>query len=174
MRITGLSPQRAGRGPQFPRATASLPAAAQAPFCGLLLRSLGLVLFCIALPAAEQTPFASISNLATALSQSDPDDVLSYFDSQMKDFGAIEANIEALTAQADVSCAIDIVADEESNGVHKLDLDWFMELKSQGDNNDPQLERRRVRVQVEMKQVKGRWKITSLSPLSIFDPIRIQ
>jgi hypothetical protein len=33
------SPQRAGRGPQFPRATAWLRAATQAPFCGLLLRS---------------------------------------------------------------------------------------------------------------------------------------
>ena len=33
------SPQRAGRGPQFPRATAWLKVATQAPFCGLLLRS---------------------------------------------------------------------------------------------------------------------------------------
>jgi hypothetical protein len=136
--------------------------------------SVGVFLLCIALPAADPTPFAGISNLATALSQNDPDEALSYFDSQMKDFGAIEANIEALTAQADVSCSIDIVTDEESAGVHKLDLDWFMELKPQGDQNDPQVERRRVRVQVEMKQIKGRWKITSLSPLSIFDPIQIR
>ena len=99
---------------------------------------------------------------------------LSSFDSQMKDFGTIEANIEALTAQADVACSIDIVTDEESDGVHKLDLDWFMELKPTGDNNDPQIERRRVRVQVEMKLIKNRWKITSLAPLSILDPIRIQ
>ena len=76
--------------------------------------------------------------------------------------------------KADVACAIDIVTDEESNGVHKLDLDWFMELKPQGDNNDPQVERRRVRVQVEMKLIKNRWKITSLAPLSILDPIKIQ
>jgi hypothetical protein len=33
------SPRRAGRGPQFPRATAWPRAATQAPFCGLLLRS---------------------------------------------------------------------------------------------------------------------------------------
>ncbi|MGA2711897.1 MAG: hypothetical protein ABSG41_02235 [Bryobacteraceae bacterium] len=136
--------------------------------------SAGVFLFCIALLAADRTPFASISGLATALSQNDPDEALSYFDSQMKDFGTIEANIEALTGQTDVSCAIDIVNDEESDGVHKLDLDWFMELKPQGDNNDPQIERRRLRVQVEMKLIKNRWKITSLSPLSIFDPIQIR
>ena len=136
--------------------------------------SAGVVLSCIVLLAADRTPFASIANLASALSQNDPDDALSYFDSQMKDFGAIEANVEALTAQTDVACSIDIVSDEEAGGVHKLDLDWFMELKPQGDNNDPQVERRRVRVQVEMKLIKNRWKITSLAPLSILDPIKIQ
>jgi len=141
--------------------------------------SFGIFFFCIACfcyttLAADRTPFASIASLATALSQNDPDEALSYFDSQMKDIDAIEANIEALTAQSDISCAVDIVMDEETNGVHKLDLDWFMELKPQGDNNDPQVERRRVRVQVEMKLIKNRWKITSLSPLSIFDPIQIK
>jgi hypothetical protein len=121
--------------------------------------------------AAEQTPLAAIADLATALSESDPDGVLRYFDSQMKDYGTIEADIEALTAQADVSCAIDIVKDDESNGVHKLDLDWFMELKSQGAS--PQVERRRERVQIEMREIKGKWKITALSPLSILGPIQI-
>jgi hypothetical protein len=126
---------------------------------------------CLTVVAAEQTPLAAIADLATSLSESDPDGVLRYFDSQMKDYGTIEADIEALTAQADISCAIDIVKDDESNGVHKLDLDWFMELKSQGGNS--QLERRRERVQVEMREIKGKWKITALSPLSILGPIQI-
>jgi hypothetical protein len=130
-----------------------------------------LLLFSLMAMAAEQTPLAAIADLATALSENDPDGVLRTFDSQMKEYGAIEANIEALTAQTDVSCAIDIVKDDESNGVHKLDLDWFMELKSQG--NNPQLERRRERVQIEMREIKGKWKIIALSPLSIFDPIKI-
>jgi hypothetical protein len=134
--------------------------------------SFGLLLVsCLMAMAAEQTPLAAIADLATALSESDPDGVLRYFDSQMKDYGTIEADIEALTAQADVSCAIDIVKDDESNGVHKLDLDWFMELKSQGAS--PQVERRRERVQIEMREIKGKWKITALSPLSILGPIQI-
>jgi hypothetical protein len=122
--------------------------------------------------AADETPLASLANLSTALSENDPDSALSYFDSQMKGYSTIDANLDALTAQTDISCAIDIVTDEESKGVHKLDLDWLMELKSRGD--DPQLERRRERVQVEMRQVKGRWKIISMSPLSILDPIHIK
>jgi len=122
--------------------------------------------------AAEQTPFASLAKLATALSESDTDSALDYFDSHMKSYGEIEQKLEALTAQADISCAIDIVMDEEAEGVHKLDLDWFMQLKSQID--DSQFERRRERVQVEMRQFKGVWKITALSPIGIFDPLKIR
>ena len=122
--------------------------------------------------AADQTPLASLANLATALSESDSDSALEYFDSQMKGYGDIERNIEAMTAQTDISCSIDIVTDTEENGVHKLDLDWYMQLKSIGDS--AQLERRRTRVQVEMRQAKGKWIITSISPVSIFDPLRLK
>src|SRR5580700_7026928 len=121
--------------------------------------------------AADQTPLASLAKLATALSDSDADSALDYFDSHMKSYGEIEQKLEALTAQADISCAIDVVDDMEADGVHKLDLDWFMELKSQID--DSQLERRRERVQVEMRQFKNVWKITSLSPITMFDPLQI-
>jgi hypothetical protein len=122
--------------------------------------------------AAEKTPLSSLANLATALTNSDSDDALELFDSNMKSFPEIERKIEAITAQDDINCAIDIVTDEETGGVHKLDLDWFMQLKSQID--DSQLERRRERVQVEMRQIKGVWKIVSLSPVTIFDPIQIR
>src|SRR3954447_21155436 len=134
--------------------------------------SLGVLLFACIVFAADETPLASLAKLASDLSENDSDGALDYFDSQMKGYSEIERNIEALTAQADISCSIDIVTDEESNGIHKLDLDWYMQLKSQGD--DAQLERRRERVRVEMRQIKGVWKILSLAPLSIFEPIHIR
>jgi hypothetical protein len=124
------------------------------------------------LPAAEQTPLESLANLATALSESDSDGALEYFDSRMKDYNDLERNIEAMAAQTEVSCSIDIVTDMEENGIHKLDLDWYMQLKSAGDSS--QVERRRTRVQVEMRQAKGKWIITSISPVSILDPLRIK
>ncbi len=129
----------------------------------------GLLVFPVL--AAEKTPFASLANLATALTESDADGALDIFDSKMKSYPEIEQKLEALTAQDDINCAIDVVTDEETAGLHKLDLDWFMQLKSQID--DSQLERRRERVQVEMRQIKGVWKITSISPVSIFNPLQI-
>ncbi len=141
---------------------------AQASACVLaLLAASSLTLF-----AAEKTPTTALASLATALSENDPDGALDIFDSKMSSYADIEQKVEALTAQDDISCAIDVVTDTEVNGVHKLDLDWFMQLKSQGDSE--QIERRRERVQAEMRQIKGVWKITSISPLKIFDPINIQ
>jgi hypothetical protein len=127
----------------------------------------------LTLLAADATPVDSIVKLATALSGNDSSTALSYFDSKMKDYGAIEANLEALAAQADVGCAIEIVADdEEPGGAHKLHLDWYMTLKSQA---DPMLqERRREQIQVEMRQSGSRWKIVSMSSVNILDPIKVQ
>src|SRR5580658_2255301 len=84
--------------------------------------------------AAEQTPFDSLAKLASALSENDSDDALEYFDSHMQSYGQIEQKLEALTAQAEISCAIDVVTDVEADGAHKLDLDWLMQLKSQADD----------------------------------------
>lgn len=135
--------------------------------CLAVLAAGALTLF-----AADKTPFTSISAIATALGENDPDSALEYFDSKMASYADIEQKIEALTAQDDISCAIDVVTDTPVNGAHKLDLDWFMQLKSQGDSE--QIERRRQRVEVEMRQIKGVWKITAISPIGIFDPINIQ
>jgi hypothetical protein len=131
-----------------------------------------LVVFAGMVLAADQTPFVSLANLATSLSDNDSDGTLEYFDSHMKGYAELQQKLEALTAQTDISCAIDIVTDEEAGEVHKLDLDWFMQLKSQID--DSQFERRRERVHVEMRQIKGVWKITSLAPTKIFEPLQIR
>ncbi len=138
------------------------------------MRAIALSLFFSAFTmlAAEQTPLVSIANIATALSANDPDGALEYFDSHMQAYPELEQKLGALTEQADISCAIVVVSDTEAEGIHKLDLDWYMQLQPQADGG--QLERRREQVHVEMHLIKGVWKITSISPLSIFDPIRIK
>jgi hypothetical protein len=126
----------------------------------------------VAAPATEDTPFSTLARLASYLSENDASSALGLFDSQMKGFGDLAGNVEALAAQTDVTCAIDVVSDVESGGVHKLDLDWIVNLTSKADKG--LTERRRERVQAEMRQIKGRWKITSLSPLRILDAIHIR
>jgi hypothetical protein len=157
MRVTGPKSDRPQRPPEWRAVGGCLV---------LVLIGVGV------LKAAEATPLASIAKIATALSEGDADGVLEYFDSQMKGFPDLEQKIQALTEQADVSCAIDVVTDTEAAGVHKLDLDWYMQLSPESATGP--LERRRERVQVEMKLIKKAWRITSISPTTIFEPIQIK
>jgi hypothetical protein len=131
----------------------------------------GFVLGALAFAAAPATPLATLAELATDFSSGEASSALDKFDSKMPAYGEISNNIQALIDQTEVTCAIEIISDTESGGVHKLDLDWIMNLKSMGDNLT--VERRREEVTVEMRQVKGKWKITALSPLKILDPIHI-
>ena len=134
-------------------------------FCLVLIS-----LFGAQVHAAEETPFSSLAQLATALSENDVDEALAIFDPAMKDRGEIENRLEALVKQADIACSLDVVTDAETAGVHKLDVDWFFELTSQADES--RLERRRERVAIEMRLIKGHWRITSLTPLKILDPMQ--
>jgi hypothetical protein len=133
----------------------------------------GLLTFGSFAPAQTEdaSAVALISKLASSLSQNDSAGALAAFDSHMKDYGTIQGDIEALVAQSEVLCAIDIVEDQQSADGRRLDVDWYMQLKSLASQGPT--ERRRERVAVEMKQIKGKWKITSVSPLTILAPIHI-
>jgi hypothetical protein len=132
---------------------------------------LSLVFCAVVCAAAPSTPLTALADLASNFGQGDPASAIGMFDPQMQGYGQISSNIQALAAQTQVTCAIDVIDDTDANGVHKLDLDWIMNLKSTGDTVT--VERRRERVQVEMRQIKGKWKITAMTPLTILDPIHI-
>lgn len=119
--------------------------------------------------------------MASYLSDGEAVGALEAFDKNMARYGAIAEALGALTAQTEVLCKIDVVADKEadseSSAVHHLDLDWFMMLKSRGDSG--LVERRRLRVAVTLQLFReksgvGVWRITSLSPEQIFAPITIK
>jgi hypothetical protein len=122
--------------------------------------------------AEEETPFTRLAKLASYLSQNSVPEALACFDSEMKDYARIEANVGAIGAQTDVLCAIDIVQEKGEGDDRMLDTDWFVELRSQADGGP--VERRRERVQIEMKKFSSGWKIVSIAPVSILDPLRIR
>jgi hypothetical protein len=121
---------------------------------------------------AMPTPavFDRIASLASSLSENDGPGALSIFNSNIEGYGEISGNLDALTSQTDVLCAIDIVTDRETAGIHKLDADWYLQLKSRADGGPT--ERRRKRVQLQMELIKGNWRITAISPSNILAPIQ--
>jgi hypothetical protein len=138
----------------------------------------------LALAAEPETPDTRLAKLASYLSDGETVGALEAFDKDMKGYGAIAGDIAALTAQTEVLCSIDVVADkeadDESSDIHHLDLDWYMMLKSRTDES--LVERRRLRVAVTMqrfykksgKNYVGIWRIISLAPEEILAPITIK
>jgi hypothetical protein len=122
------------------------------------------------------TPYTRISRLASSLSDGEPAGALEAFDKKMPGYAEIAANIEALAAQNEVLCSIDVVTDREGDNdaadIHHLDLDWYMMLKSRSDN--ALVERRRLRVAVTLGRKAGVWRIDSLAPASILAPAAIR
>lgn len=136
-----------------------------------------------AAPEAD-TPFTQIARLASFLSDNEPVGALEAFDKSMPRFGAISEEIQGLIAQTEILCAIDVVEDKESAEpdaqLHHLDLDWYMTLKSRGDES--RIESRRQRVSVTMQRFQATkngkttvsWRITSLAPEKILAPMNLK
>jgi len=123
------------------------------------------------LAAPDGSVFKRIAELATNLNEKDQTDAMGAFDKGMKQYAEIDDDIDALMTQNDVLCAIDIVGDRQTGAVHTLDLDWYLDLKSRTDGG--RSSQRRERVKVTMRQIKGKWKIDSMEPLSILSPSSI-
>lgn len=127
----------------------------------------------LAFGLAEDTFYAALARLASALSRNDAPAVLAVFDRTMQDYGAVEASLQALTSQTDVLCAIEVVEEKVSAGPERvLDTDWYMQMKPRGEGGESV--RRRERVTVTLRQQKGTWVITRISPVSVLAPINIR
>jgi hypothetical protein len=116
--------------------------------------------------------FKRIADLATDLNEKDQTDAMGAFDKGMRQYPEIDDDIDALVTQNDVLCAIDVVSDRQTGAVHTLDLDWYLDLKSRTDGGPSA--QRRERVKVTMRQIKGKWKIDGMEPLSVLSPVIVR
>jgi hypothetical protein len=149
----------------------SQPATRRTFLAGALLLPAGLL-------AAEtdQTPLDRLATFAAALNNGDPVTALDCFLSSSPDYARLESLIQALTAQTEIACTIETIAESGDDPVRILDTDWLLQLTARTAATSN--ERRRQRVTIQMSQVtkksKGTWQITSLSPLGILSPIQIR
>ena len=133
----------------------------------------------LAASAADVDAYSRMAKLASSLSEGDAFRAIESFDRDMPGYHSVVEHIQALTEQTQILCSIDVVTDKEADNpsadVHHLDLDWYMTLTSKVEGGP--VERRRVRVDVALRRIKTKsgedWRIVSLAPVTIFDPIAI-
>lgn len=132
-------------------------------------RSAILSLFSAALVLGDQSQDAlrAVNAMSTALSDNDPVGAMAPFDKEFSDYNTLAAYFGNLTASFLITNEADVLDESDEPGRTVLTFDWTITLRSQ--STDETL-RRREHVKVVVIRRDDRWKILSLSPISIFSP----
>lgn len=113
----------------------------------------------------------TLTSMASTLSDGHSAEFMSYFDKKTPHYAVIEANVSALVAQEDVAASLDILEEKGDDARVEELVDWFLQLTSKDDLAT--VTRRRMRVRIVAERERNRWKVVSLEPLSIFDPVAV-
>ena len=120
----------------------------------------------------EESVTDVVTTLATALSENNPLLFLRTLDHDMQEYREIERQLTSLAADTLINCTIEVIGTSGSESAQKADLDWYMVLRSQQDEN--LIERRRTKVTVHLEKRGKKWLVTSFAPLSLFAPMTVR
>ncbi len=112
-----------------------------------------------------------LANMAAALSEGNGISFMGYVDPSTPGYRDIETNVGALLAQDDVAASLDVLSESGNGEQVEALVDWFVQITSRDGFN--RVTRRRMRINVTEKKIKGKWKVTRIDPYSILDPVTI-
>ncbi|HMD47842.1 MAG TPA: hypothetical protein VKG79_02035 [Bryobacteraceae bacterium] len=120
---------------------------------------------------AHSDAIALFGSLAAALTDWNVPAFMDGFDEDMPGFDNLKTQVTALVNQAEVTSSIEPVTEEGDDSKYKIDLDWFLQVRSLLDNG-PIVERRQV-IHCQLRKEKKKWKIVSLEPIEFFAPAKV-
>lgn len=109
-----------------------------------------------------------LNALAAALSEGNGAAFLDRVDHAMPDYYKFEQYVDALIAQDEVACSIDILKQEGDDQVQTLQLDWLLQIHPRDVIGNVESRRQTVKARLERK--KKKWKIVALEPITLFAP----
>jgi hypothetical protein len=120
---------------------------------------------------AHSDVIALFGSLSAALTDWNVAAFMDGFDKDMPGYGDLKTQVTALVNQADVTSSIEPIEEQGDETNYRIDLDWFLQVRSLLDNG-PIVERRRL-VHCQLRKDKKKWKIVSLQPIEFFAPARV-
>ena len=117
-------------------------------------------------PAAEVWDL--LTQVASALSERNPDSVLAAFDPTMPGFQKLRPAVTTLLRNAEVQSSIELAADEGDAVERSVELDWLLKIRPEGDATSST--RREQRVKCRLRKTGKKWRIVSFEPLEFFAP----
>jgi len=109
-----------------------------------------------------------IASMTAALSDDDAPAFLKELDKSMSGYDRLEHAIPELLEQGAIACSVQPLTDEGDDAKRALELDWYMEIRNV-DETAPVIRRREV-IHLRMEKQDKHWRVTSLDPISFFDP----
>jgi hypothetical protein len=109
-----------------------------------------------------------IASMTAALSDNNAPGFLKALDKAMPGYDHLHEAIPELLGQGDIVSSVQPLRDEGDETKRSLDLDWYLEIRNP-DETAPVIRRREV-IHCRVEKRGARWRITSLDPISFFDP----
>jgi hypothetical protein len=109
-----------------------------------------------------------IASMTAALSNNNAPGFLEALDKAMPGYDRLHEAIPALLDQGDIASSVQPLRDDGDDTKRSLELDWYLEIRNP-DENAPVIRRREV-IRCRVEKRGKHWRITSLDPLSFFDP----
>ena len=109
-----------------------------------------------------------IASMTAALSDDDAPAFLKELDKSMPGYDRIEHAIPELLDQGPIACSVQPLTDAGDDSRRTLDLDWYMEIRNVSETAP--IVRRRGIIHFRIEKHDKHWRVTSLDPVSFFDP----
>ena len=108
------------------------------------------------------------ASMTAALSEENPAGFMKAFDRGMAGLDELSRNIKGLVLTYEAGSSVEVLKDEGDREKRVVDLDWFLELRSRQPGG-PTTRRREV-IHCELALRDKRWRIVSMTPVSLFLP----
>jgi hypothetical protein len=111
----------------------------------------------------------TIASMAAALNDNNAPGFLTAVDKAMPGYDQLREAIPALLQQGDINSSVEPLRNDGDETKRALDLDWYLEIHNPDDETAPLIRRREV-IHCRVEKQGKHWRITSLNPLSFFEP----
>jgi hypothetical protein len=109
-----------------------------------------------------------LTQVASALSERNPETFLAAFDPAMPAYQDLRASVSALLRDAEVQSTIELEADEGGAEERSVELDWLLKIRPEQEATPST--RRQQRVKCRLRKSGKKWRIVSFDPLDFFKP----
>jgi hypothetical protein len=107
-----------------------------------------------------------LSDISTALSAGNASNAMEPFDRSFSGYEKLSDYFTALTAAYQVAAEVEVTDEQQTDGGIKLSVRWTLHLTDAEKNT----ENRSADLTLQWVRKKGKWKITDLTPLDLFNP----